>query len=70
MLKKMTPQGMYEAYRNVTSKLKQKGILPESRALPPGSWEEVSEEEKAICAKMALKMNSIVAEFTTEEIRR
>jgi len=70
MLKKMTPQGVYEAYRNVTSKLKQKGILPERRALPPATWEEVSEEDKAMFAQMALKVNSIAAEFTTEEISR
>jgi len=64
--KKMTPQEMYEAYRNVSCKLKQKGVLPEKLELPPATWEEVSEEDKARFAQMALKANSISAEFTSD----
>ena len=63
MYKKMTPQEMYEAYRNVARKLKQKGVWSEKKALPPATWEEVSEEDKARFAQMALKTNSISAEF-------
>ncbi len=66
MSKKMTPQEIYEAYRNVARKLKQKGVWSEKRELPPTTWEEVSEEGKARFAQMALKANSVFAEFTRE----
>ncbi len=63
MYKKMTPQEYYETYRNVAYELKQKGLWSEKRELPPPTWEEVSEEDKARFAQMALRVNSISAEF-------
>ncbi len=63
MLKKITPQEAYEAYRRVTLTLKQKWILPEIKGLPPATWGEVSEEDKIRFAEMALRVNSISAEF-------
>ncbi len=67
MLKKMTPQEVYEAYRDVAYKLKQRGVLPEKQDLPPATWEEVSEEDKARFAQMALKTNSVFTEFMEDE---
>src|SRR5258707_4030585 len=66
MLKKITPQEAYEAYRRVTLTLKQKWILPEIKGLPPATWGEVSEEDKIRFAEMALRVNSRSEEHTSE----
>ena len=64
MYKKMTPQEVYEAYRDAPSWQKP---LPDEWAPPPATWEAVSERDKAFYAWVALKVNSISAEFREDE---
>lgn len=55
-MKNITPQEVYELYRDAIYRQKQEGTLPDGWLLPPATWEEVSEQGKALYAQMALKM--------------
>ncbi len=69
--KKITPQEVYEAYRDATyNKRKQEWNHPRALwELPPATWEEVSMEDRAFYARVAFKVNSVFAEFREENKR-
>lgn len=60
-MKKITAQQVYEAYKQAIDSLNGAAFFQEM----PATWEEVSEQHKAIFRDMAWRMNLIIGEFET-----
>ena len=68
MTKEVTPQELFEAYRDATYKLRRDGAGMAGAYIPPVAYAEVDDQRKAIFIETAQEVNRLLANLNDQEI--